>query len=1166
MFGALTGLHRRIRAFARDTRGYAVMSTLAIFLFLFVLCAAVYAIGETIRERIKMQNACDAAAYSAAVVQADGLSRMACINRAMSWSYVQMTGRQMDYITYRWLKLACSRFEEDQRNAEEYASQLILAVDKQLGWWAILEAALSGAVDMLFDFDCATGGHESADVGLSCWCGLGVKTSGGKLDVNRALKLNSIVLPNIKGLNLNSHESLTSILKVLKFFDRGKGDGPETWGQLLGTLIDYDKKNIACMNRALQAVNAQMTVSMRETAQNVLKTSLKDGRCNASDALSDYYVALRVPNVRNPYAVDSDEHLDGRVDSFFSPLRNTEADERLFLQMNTSKHADRPLSAFFPVLAVGNSDTAFGLDQWFVRGKGTYVDSDRIVDDAERQMSRYDEPDFWEKPSAIPSWRNGRSGWIDNGKEEPTARLEGTVRSEGELGIQRAYKDAQLNETKEGFLGRQINRGNHLLDAMDLVNLGISSFMDFIGGGDGGNGDDIEIDDDDGLEDGDTDVSDGGKLEQTKEDLRKKISAKTAERLALLEKLRDPNDGEDKDALDRKVEALDAEIDELQIQLEDLENLVKESGEHIGSAKKPADSGTPKRDSGDTGSGGVAASFASLFGKIFNAVADHFLGKYVDISASCKNRPGKSFDAIPMCKKAAETQALYADYRWASCKYYCLTKLWTWSLSLIFGYHERDGEKYYGHNSSHKIIYCDRPKHTFKEFKLLKIKIRGNGYGHFGFPKWFCGTTPSYMGDEFIREHFGSGFLAKIARGILKYFPPLAPEKLKGDVHGYMDGTLDFGSDGFLRPIRPVWGSGTDIPRDEYCSCAPFFDGTFRFNRGQESWAGLIRGHARIYGDDKEIFDNRYVGARCQPWVLNEKFFSGEGTIVVGAAKRFTNPFSHLFGFLQQEKDVPSATVLSAFDIPRDNYMWTMSAARAAVRHRRRNGAFDGPRQYQVTYDPTSDTENLAYNGGFVIHDANADAWTPDLTGWESRYNGGRPVATRGRNLMHPAIFDGCVCHERNERRFVRTWNLCESDWDATLLPLRFCGERATLRLRMDGSGEPVAFREQDYDRRQRLLYQAETCNRIIGVDDVLGAGTNWVWDSAIKLSSSSESSNPFVNAVWRRASDDYFGIPNDLNSETLKHGVQLKNKLPDESDGKATARFWELLQWNRVL
>ena len=170
----LKNIWKRIAGLRQDCQGFVVMSTLAIFLFLFILCAFVYAVGETTHQRIKMQNACDAAAYSAAVVQADGLSRMATVNRAMAWSYVQMTNRQMDYITYRWLKLTCKRFEEDKQNAKNYVAQITLCVDPELGVWAIVEALASGVLDRIFDLDCSSGaGHEAnPGEGRSWWCGL----------------------------------------------------------------------------------------------------------------------------------------------------------------------------------------------------------------------------------------------------------------------------------------------------------------------------------------------------------------------------------------------------------------------------------------------------------------------------------------------------------------------------------------------------------------------------------------------------------------------------------------------------------------------------------------------------------------------------------------------------------------------------------------------------------------------------------------------------------------------------------------------------------------------------------------------------------------------------------------------------------------------------------
>ena len=115
-----------------------------------------------------------------------------------------------------------------------------------------------------------------------------------------------------------------------------------------------------------------------------------------------------------------------------------------------------------------------------------------------------------------------------------------------------------------------------------------------------------------------------------------------------------------------------------------------------------------------------------------------------------------------------------------------------------------------------------------------------------------------------------------------------------------MEKSLDF--KGFAMPLKPVLKKENFYPRDQYNSCAIFLDGPFRPDTGEMCPAGYLQGHARIYGDDKEIFDNRYVGAICKPWVLNERFFAGKGSIVVGAAMKHTNPFVQLFNFWNTEK------------------------------------------------------------------------------------------------------------------------------------------------------------------------------------------------------------------------------------------------------------------------
>jgi len=87
-----------------DESGVAFALTVTVAVVIFLFGFSVYAVGETVRQRIELQNAADAAAYSGALVQADTISRVAVINKAMAWNYVMMTRRQMDHVVDKWLE------------------------------------------------------------------------------------------------------------------------------------------------------------------------------------------------------------------------------------------------------------------------------------------------------------------------------------------------------------------------------------------------------------------------------------------------------------------------------------------------------------------------------------------------------------------------------------------------------------------------------------------------------------------------------------------------------------------------------------------------------------------------------------------------------------------------------------------------------------------------------------------------------------------------------------------------------------------------------------------------------------------------------------------------------------------------------------------------------
>ena len=328
----------------REESGVALMLTLSVFLFLYVVCSAVYSIGETVRQKVELQNACDSAAYSAAMVQADGLSRMAMVNRAMSWTYVQLTNMQIDYITYRWLECVVRRFEQDSAACQQYNG------GTSFGGFGFLTSRCSA-------------NNNLRQRGIGWFCGV----AGKGVDM---VRLNNRSDPVPVTL---IRQTLQNMSQVAQY----------------GAYIDGMTNQIVAYNQALRGISIKMHQSMAQIVSGVLAQNLprdKNGEIDkqiASDFL--FYQAVPFPmteNASSPYDIESVDYNDNGIPTpyglgYFSPLLNNERDERIFLTM-----ADGEVHDTLPEYFGGSGSderVAGGLDQWFIR---TY--SDEVLQNNER--------------------------------------------------------------------------------------------------------------------------------------------------------------------------------------------------------------------------------------------------------------------------------------------------------------------------------------------------------------------------------------------------------------------------------------------------------------------------------------------------------------------------------------------------------------------------------------------------------------------------------------------------------------------------------------------------------------------------------------------------------------------------------------------------------------
>lgn len=354
----LKELEKTSERLLRDESGVALMMTLAVILFLYVLLSGVYTIGETVRKKIELQNACDAAAYSAAVVQADGLSRMAMVNRAMSWTYVQMTNMQMDYITYKWLRLVRERFTEDSNNCDKHNRN---------------SQFMGDCPDILNLRSWYVGKNRG------WFCGL-VNEGSDMISLNgRSVSIQDIddVLDRCKGVleygeRVNSTEggeliqNLKNIMGTLDLMPSSIAEKMHTSATLAATTVLHE--------------NLPREIRSHETSNASGEVWLSGDR--AISLGRDYAYKVIVPFPHDPY-------LDDSTGSCFSPLYNTELDERIFLSMGDGAVYTRLADYFYRPDQTDNyaRDSAGGLDQWFIRGypDESNMDVDTVPDDFEKQ-------------------------------------------------------------------------------------------------------------------------------------------------------------------------------------------------------------------------------------------------------------------------------------------------------------------------------------------------------------------------------------------------------------------------------------------------------------------------------------------------------------------------------------------------------------------------------------------------------------------------------------------------------------------------------------------------------------------------------------------------------------------------------------------------------------
>lgn len=355
----------------RDDGGAVFVVTLAFFFLMYLVCCGVYAVSTAVRERIQLQNACDAAAYSAAVVQADTLSRIATINRAMAWTYVQMTRRQMDYIVLKWLKHTTKHYLQDWQYAWEWnADSAACALHRcpGIGWnvsGVVLNGSksmsVSGVARVLSSLLNANGLDSFSDLKSS------VDALGSEIENEHSGKEH--IEENATahdGVEVTEHtaEELEKEKERIENLQKEEKEWKAKWTSLKNSLssdmgtdsgdfspwslqIKVDKNAISAMNIAEQLLVRTMPTKIRSVVGDIVSANVPF--CMKKH--SQYFLR----HSANPLS-------QGAAGGYFEHLRNNSHGERRFVSF--ADYTESLHKVF------NESSWVAGVDQWFVRGNG----------------------------------------------------------------------------------------------------------------------------------------------------------------------------------------------------------------------------------------------------------------------------------------------------------------------------------------------------------------------------------------------------------------------------------------------------------------------------------------------------------------------------------------------------------------------------------------------------------------------------------------------------------------------------------------------------------------------------------------------------------------------------------------------------------------------------
>ncbi len=318
-------LTHRLRALPRDENGQSALFAVLTLMLLMIVIAYTYNVGTTVSQRVRLQNAADAAAYSGAVVEANALSSIAWLNNCETYLHAKLEQHMLDVVMYstassiaNWGKYTRDHFggskdtdtkkPKKHKDREKYEWHPFITYFVPIPFVVHNGKLETNVFGQLTALDGApANGYPPADEFKTVFDKLTFKK---KLPATTLQDLADAMKDNLSGLDFGEDNPLDAILEGAT--EAMKDFGSDLPGIILDTIVDTVKTEISNLMKNLVSYLVKgktPTISISKIMKTLVKKLVENMKAALLDAIKEF-----LGNVFDSLTSSVKDYLLGLID------------------------------------------------------------------------------------------------------------------------------------------------------------------------------------------------------------------------------------------------------------------------------------------------------------------------------------------------------------------------------------------------------------------------------------------------------------------------------------------------------------------------------------------------------------------------------------------------------------------------------------------------------------------------------------------------------------------------------------------------------------------------------------------------------------------------------------------------------------------------------------